>query len=131
ESQKNNEKQSEPKVSEVKNDDGIALIGIDDFFKTSLKIGTIVQAEELPKSNKLLLLKVDLGEDAPRQIVAGIKEFYAPEALVGTQVCVVANLKPAKLMGNLSEGMLLAAKDENGLHLLRPEAPKIAGTPVK
>ncbi len=131
EPQKNNEKQSEPKVNEAKNDEGVALIGIDDFFKTSLKIGTIVQAEELPKSDKLLLLKVDVGEDAPRQIVAGIKEFYAPEALVGTQVCVVANLKPAKLMGNLSEGMLLAAKDENGLHLLRPEAPKTAGTPVK
>ncbi|KIM03528.1 MAG: methionyl-tRNA synthetase [Sulfurovum sp. AS07-7] len=131
EPQKNNEKQSEPKVNEAKNDEGVALIGIDDFFKTSLKIGTIVHAEEVPKSEKLLLLKVDLGEDAPRQIVAGIKEFYAPEVLVGTQVCVVANLKPAKLMGNISEGMLLAAKDENGLHLLRPEAPKTPGTPVK
>lgn len=131
EPQKNNEKQSEPKVSEVKNDEGIALIGIDDFFKTSLKIGTIIEASELPKSDKLLLLKVDVGEVNQRQIVAGIKEFYTPESLVGTQVCVVANLKPAKLMGNLSEGMLLAAKDENGLHLLRPEAPKTAGTPVK
>lgn len=131
ESQKNEEKKKETKMSETKDNAGVALIGIDEFFKTSLKIGTIVEAQELPKSDKLLLLKVDIGEESPRQIVAGIKEFYAPKALVGTQVCVVANLKPAKLMGNLSEGMLLAAKDENGLHLLRPEAPKTAGTPVK
>ena len=66
----------------------------------------------------------------PRQIVAGIKEFYTPESLVGTQACVVANLKPAKLMGMLSEGMLLAAKDEDGLCLVRPEKPKKAGTPI-
>lgn len=131
EPQKNEENKKEVQANEAKNDIGIALIGIDEFFKISLKIGTIVEAQELPKSEKLLLLKVDVGEENPRQIVAGIKEFYSPQALVGTQVCVVANLKPAKLMGNLSEGMLLAAKDENGLHLLRPEAPKTAGIPVK
>lgn len=106
------------------------LITIDKFFETTLKIGTILEAEEVPKSKKLLKLKVDVGEENPRQILAGIKEFYSAEELVGTQACVVANLKPAKLMGMLSEGMLLAAKDENGLHLLRPEAPKQAGTKV-
>ncbi len=106
------------------------LITIDQFFETQLKVGTIVEAEEVPKSKKLLLLQVDLGEEKPRQIIAGIKEWYGPTDLVDTQVCVVANLKPAKLMGMLSEGMILAAKDEDGLALIRPEKPKKAGTPI-
>ena len=106
------------------------LITIEQFFQTELKIGTIVEAEAVAKSKKLLKLQVDIGETQPRQIVAGIKEYYTPESLVGTQVCVVANLKPAKLMGMLSEGMLLAAKDENGLSLMRPEAPRKAGSSV-
>ena len=116
-----------PKKEEKKTD---GIITIDEFFKTSLKIGTIIEAEEVKKSDRLLLLKVDLGEEKPRQIVAGIKEFYTPQDLLNTQVCVVANLKPAKLMGMLSEGMLLAAKDKNGLSLLRPESPKEVGTKV-
>lgn len=110
--------------------DGANLITIDKFFETTIKIGTIIEAVEVPKSSKLLKLKVDLGENRPRQIVAGIKEFYGAEELVGTQACVVANLKPAKLMGLVSEGMLLAAKDENGLSLLRPEKPKTSGTKI-
>ena len=106
------------------------IITIDQFFQTKLKIGTILEAQEVPKSDRLLKLKVDLGEDEPRQIIAGIKEYYKPEELVNTQVCVVANLKPAKIMGNLSQGMLLAAKDKDGLSLMRPEKPKKSGTPV-
>ena len=106
------------------------LIEIGQFFETSLKVGVVVEAEEVPKSKKLLKLQVDLGEDKNRQVVAGIKEFYSAESLVGTQVCVVANLKPAKLMGMMSEGMLLAAKDEDGLCLVRPEKPKKVGTPI-
>ncbi|MDD2448850.1 MAG: methionine--tRNA ligase [Sulfurimonas sp.] len=106
------------------------LIEIGQFFETSLKVGYIIEAEEVPKSKKLLKLQVDLGESKPRQVVAGIKEFYSADSLVGTQVCVVANLKPAKLMGMISEGMLLAAKDEDGLCLVRPEKPKKAGTPI-
>ena len=110
--------------------EGVALIGIDQFFQTSLKVGTVVEAQEVPKSKKLLLLQVDLGEEQPRQIVAGIKEWYSAEDMLGTQVCVVANLKPAKLMGYKSEGMLLAAKDEDGLCMIRPEKPKKPGTPI-
>jgi len=110
--------------------EGIALIGIDQFFQTSLKVGTVIEANEVPKSKKLLLLQVDVGEATPRQIVAGIKEWYSAEEMLDTQVCVVANLKPAKLMGLLSQGMLLAAKDENGLCMIRPEKPKTAGTPI-
>jgi len=116
----------EPKKE--KKEEGI--ITIDQFFQTKLKIGTILEAQEVPKSDRLLKLKVDLGEDEPRQIIAGIKEYYKPEELVNTQVCVVANLKPAKIMGNLSQGMLLAAKDKDGLSLMRPEKPKKSGTPV-
>ena len=106
------------------------LITIDQFFQTSLKLGTVVEAKEVPKSKKLLKLQVDLGEERPRQIVAGIKEYYSADSLVGTQVAVVANLKPAKLMGLLSEGMLLAVKDESGLSLLRPESPKKVGSAI-
>ena len=119
------------KPVEVKKEEKTNLITIDEFFNVELKIGTVVVAEEVKKSKKLLRLEVDLGEEKPRQIVAGIKEYYTPKELIGTNVCVVSNLKPAKLMGMISEGMLLAAKDESGLSLLRPEKPKKAGTPIK
>lgn len=122
----------EEKVQEIKEEivEKDNLIEIGQFFETSLKVGIVVEAEEVPKSKKLLKLQVDLGEGSTRQVVAGIKEFYSAESLIGTQVCVVANLKPAKLMGMMSEGMLLAAKDEDGLCLVRPEKPKKAGTPI-
>lgn len=120
----------EENIEEVKVEEQDNLIEIGQFFETSLKVGIVVKAEEVPKSKKLLKLQVDLGEEKPRQVVAGIKEFYSPDDLMNTQVCVVANLKPAKLMGMMSEGMLLAAKDEDGLCLVRPEKPKKAGTPI-
>ncbi len=125
-------KAAEPK-KEVKKESTVSpegLITIDQFFQTSLKVGTVIEAEEVPKSSKLLKLQVDLGEAAPRQIIAGIREYYTAESLVGTQVCVVANLKPAKLMGMLSEGMILAAKDSEGLCLVRPEKPRLSGSSI-
>ncbi len=125
---KPNDKMKEELNDKKEKDDNLIEIG--QFFETSLKIGVVVEAEEVPKSKKLLKLQVDLGEEKPRQVVAGIKEFYSAESLLNTQVCVVANLKPAKLMGMMSEGMLLAAKDEDGLCLVRPEKPKKAGTPI-
>ncbi|MBS9782482.1 MAG: methionine--tRNA ligase [Arcobacter sp.] len=121
------EVEKKSKVEEKEEDN---LITIDKFFETTLKIGTVLEAVEVPKSKKLLKLQVDVGEEKPRQILAGIKEFYSADELVNTQVCVVANLKPAKLMGLLSEGMLLAAKDEDGLCLIRPEKPKKSGTKI-
>lgn len=125
-------KAAEPKKEEKKEStvSGEGLITIDQFFQTSLKVGTVLEAEEVPKSSKLLKLQVDLGEDSPRQIIAGIREYYSAESLVGTQVCVVANLKPAKLMGMLSEGMILAAKDSEGLCLVRPEKPRASGSSI-
>ncbi|MEJ2372565.1 MAG: methionine--tRNA ligase, partial [Sulfurimonas sp.] len=80
------------KKEEKKEQEPDNLITIDKFFETTLKIGTIVEAEEVPKSKKLLKLQVDLGEERKRQILAGIKEFYSASELVGTQACVVANL---------------------------------------
>ncbi len=133
EAKKSAEKAKSKRSTEEKKgekESGANLITIDQFFQTSLKVGTVVEAEEVPKSKKLLKLQVDLGEERPRQIVAGIKEWYSPDDLMNTQVCVVANLKPAKLMGMLSEGMILAAKDENGLCLIRPESAKKTGTPI-
>lgn len=109
---------------------GDGLIGIDQFFGTSIKIGEILEVEELPKSKKLYKLRVDLGEERPRQIIAGIREFYKKDELLNSLVCVVANLKPAKLMGQISEGMLLAAKDKTGLSLLRPEHKREIGTKI-
>ncbi len=106
---------------EEEKEESVCLIGIDQFFQTQLKIATILEAEAVPKSSKLIKLQINIGEKNPRQIIAGIKEYYKPEDLVGTQICVVANLKPAKIMGLKSEGMLLAAKMGKKLTLMRPE----------
>ena len=85
------------------------LIDIDAFAQIDLRVATVVKAEAIPKAKKLLKLEVDMGER--RTIVAGIASFYRPEDLVGRQVIIVANLKPAKLMGIESQGMLLATVD--------------------
>ena len=119
-----------PKEAKQEQAEAQNLVTIDEFFKTELKIGTVIEAAIVEKSTKLLLLQVDLGEPSPRQIVAGIREHYAPDELIGTQVCVVSNLKPAKIMGIESKGMLLAAKDENGLCLVRPQTNKKSGSKI-
>jgi methionyl-tRNA synthetase len=103
---------------------------IDQFFKTKLVVGTIREAEQVPKSKKLVRLMVDLGEDSLRQLVAGIAERYQAEDLVGRQIVVVANLKPAKLMGVESRGMLLAANIDGAPFLLSPDAEVPPGTVV-
>ena len=106
------------------------IITIDQFFQTKLKIGTILEALEIEGSDKLLKLQVDLGEEKPRQIIAGIKAYYKPEELIQTQICVVSNLKPAKIFGHKSEGMLLAAKDKKSLSLIRPQNKVTNGSSV-
>ena len=105
-------------------------ISIDQFFETVLRVATIQEAEKVPKSSKLMQLTVDVGEDAPRTIVAGIAKAYTAEDLVGKQVVVVANLKPAKLMGIESNGMVLAATDDGKPVVLHPAAPVPNGTRV-
>ncbi|HEX8141730.1 MAG TPA: methionine--tRNA ligase [Pyrinomonadaceae bacterium] len=86
-----------------------SLIEIGDFAKVELRVGEVLTAERVPKSDKLLRLTIDLGEAAPRQVLAGIAEYYEPEKMVGRKVVVVANLKPRKLRGYESQGMILAA----------------------
>lgn len=90
------------------------MIGIEDFAKIDLRVGRILSAERVEKSEKLIKLKVDVGSET-RQVVAGIGKSYLPEDLIGKTIVIVANLKPAKLMGVESQGMLLAASDNNGL----------------
>ena len=107
-----------------------SIITVDQFFETALKIGTVCEAEVVEGSDRLLKLLVDLGEEHKRQIIAGIREFYTPSELINTQVCVVANLKPATIKGLLSQGMLLAAKDKEGLCLIRPERPRKSGAAI-
>ncbi len=99
------------KNNKDKESDSVDYITIDDFGKVDLRVGKIIEAEDIPKSKKLLKLIVDIGEEK-RQIVAGIKEHYNPEDLIGKMVIIVANLKPAKLCGVESQGMLLATGDE-------------------
>jgi methionyl-tRNA synthetase len=106
-------------------------MSIDDFMKIELRVATIVAAERVPKSRKLVKMLVDVGTEE-RTVVAGIAEAYAPEALVGRTVVVVANLKPAKLMGIESNGMVLAASPEGGLPtLVGFEQPLPPGTRVR
>ena len=86
-----------------------SFIEIDDFAKVDLRVGEILTAERVPKSDKLLRFTVDLGEAETRQILAGIAEHYEPEKLVGRKLVIVSNLKPRKLRGFESQGMVLAA----------------------
>jgi methionyl-tRNA synthetase len=106
-------------------------ITIDDFMKVQLKVAKILEAAAVPKSKKLVQLKVDVGEPEPRTILAGIAESYQPEQLVGRTIVVVANLKPAKLMGIESNGMVLAASPEGGGALLLNAEPAVPGTRVR
>lgn len=97
-----------PKVEAPKSD----TITFDDFSKIKLRVGKVLEASEHPNADKLLVLKVDLG-DEQRQIVAGLKAFYDPASLVGKNLIIVANLAPRKMRGLESQGMLLAASTDD------------------
>jgi methionyl-tRNA synthetase len=88
-------------------------IGFDDFTKIDIRIATILEAERVKGSKKLLKLRLDTGLDQ-RTVASGIGEYYAPEDIVGQQVCLLANLAPRKMMGIESQGMILMAKDQDG-----------------
>lgn len=107
-----------------------AQISIDEFMKIQLKTATVLAAERVPKSEKLLKLRVSLGTEE-RQIVAGIGKKYEPESLVGKTIVIVANLKPAKLMGIESQGMVLAAGDSEVRGLVTILEEVDPGTKVK
>jgi methionine--tRNA ligase beta chain len=107
-----------------------STITIDDFKKVVLKVGKVVEATAHTNANKLLVLKVDLGGGETRQVVSGIKQWYAPETLVGKSVILVANLAPAMLRGVESQGMVLAATSGDQVILLSPEKEAAAGSKV-
>jgi len=109
-------KEEEELVEKEKNElnNVIDFVEIEEFKKIDLRVGEVIKAENIEKSNKLIKLIVDLGPLGQKQIIAGIKAFYSPESLLNKKIIVLSNLKPAKLMGELSEGMLLAAKDDKG-----------------
>jgi methionyl-tRNA synthetase len=106
----------------------IPEISIEDFSALDIRTGTIISAEPVPKSSKLLKLQVDIGTET-RQIVSGISQFYKPEELIGKTVVVLANLKTAKIFGIESRGMVLAAGDRASL--LKPETPVEKGTKIR
>jgi methionyl-tRNA synthetase len=93
------------------------VISIRDFKRLDIRIGTIKQVEPINGSNKLFRIQMDMGDHA-RQIISGIAEYYSPEGLVGLQIAVLCNLKPAKIFGNDSNGMLLASESGPNLALL-------------
>lgn len=97
------------------------MISFDDFKKLDLRIGKIEAAERIEGSEKLLKLQVDIG-DGMRQIVAGIGQFHDPEDIVGHEIVILVNLEPRTIMGQESQGMLLAADTESGPILLRPDS---------
>ncbi|HWK22920.1 MAG TPA: methionine--tRNA ligase [Ureibacillus sp.] len=105
-------------------------ISIDDFMKIDLRVATVTACEPIPKADKLLKLQVDLGYEQ-RQVVSGIAQYYKPEELVGQKVIVVANLKPVKLRGELSQGMILAGSHEGTLKLATVDPKLQNGAKVK
>jgi methionyl-tRNA synthetase len=108
-----------------------AIITIDDFMKVELKTAKVLEAEKMPKSQRLLKLKVDAGEAEPRTILAGIAESYEPEQLIGKSIVIVANLAPRKMMGLESNGMVLAASPEGGAAFVINSEPAPPGTRVR
>ncbi|MBE7010867.1 MAG: methionine--tRNA ligase [Ruminococcaceae bacterium] len=114
-------KEEEPKVPEI---------SIDDFAKVEIKVGLVLESARVEGADKLLVSKIRVGDEV-RQIVSGIAKDYAPEEFVGKKVAVITNLKPVKLRGVLSEGMILAAADKKGLAVLTPDKDMPDGTLIR
>ena len=124
------EKSGDTKMDAAKSE-LLSEITIDDFFKAQIKVGKILSAETIEKSEKLYKIMVDVGEENPRQIVSGIRAYYATDELVGKTVCVIVNLKAAKLCGVQSQGMILAADNGSGkVSLLMPDQELEPGSDV-
>ncbi len=122
--------ENKPETKEVKQSGHKEQVSIDDFGKLEFRVGEIIKCEAVEKSSKLLCSQVKIGTEV-KQIVSGIRKYYSPEEMVGKKVMAVCNLKPAKLAGVLSEGMLLCAEDENGdLALMKPEKDFSSGSEI-
>jgi methionyl-tRNA synthetase len=119
------------KVAAIRDKRRAMTISIDDFRHIELRVATVTAAAPHPNADRLLVLTIDLGSEQ-RQLVAGIRAHYTDQDLIGKQVVVVANLQPASLRGVESQGMLLAASDDQGrLAIVTPEKPVANGAQVK
>ncbi len=107
-----------------------ATITIEEFRRVVLRVGRVLEAADHPNANRLLVLKVDIGDGEVRQIVAGIKQWYAPFQLVGKSVLIVANLQPAALRGVQSQGMMLAATSGGEVIVCTTDKEAVPGSPV-
>lgn len=108
----------------------MTTIPYEDFAKLRIAIGTIVTAEVVEGADKLLRLTVDVGEETPRQIISGIRMYFTPEELVGTQCTFLVNLEPKVIRGFESQGMILAVRSGEELALLRPTIPVPPGSAI-
>ena len=113
-----------------KQEEKTEIIGIEDFAKIDLRVGQIKDCAKAENSDKLLVLQVDMGSEI-RQVVSGIAKYYVPDELIGKKVIVVSNLKPAKLRGIESNGMILAADTENGVKVLFADENASLGSKVR
>ena len=104
---------------------------IDDFMKIEIKVGTVMSVTVVDGADKLYIISVDLGEEKPRQILSGIREYVTEEDLLNKQFPFVTNLAPRMLRGYESHGMILAGSDEGGLSLLNPSKPLTNGTRLR
>jgi methionyl-tRNA synthetase len=104
---------------------------IDDFMKIEIKVGTVMSVAVVEGADKLYILQVDLGEEKPRQVLSGIREYVQQEDLLGKQFPFVTNLAPRMLRGHESQGMILAGSDDSGLSLLQPSKTLVNGTRLR
>jgi methionyl-tRNA synthetase len=106
------------------------MVNLEEFKKLDIRIAKVLEVSDHPNADKLFVLKIDTGEKK-KQIVAGIKNFYKKDDLIGRYIVVVDNLEPVTLRGETSEGMLLAAQDEQTISVLIPDRPVKEGSRVK
>lgn len=107
------------------------MVTYEEFKKLEIKVAKIKEVTEHTNADKLYVLKIDVGEPQEKQIVAGIRNFYKPEELIGKEIVVINNLEPAVIRGVESQGMLLAASDENGISVVSPLREVKVGSIVK
>jgi methionyl-tRNA synthetase len=112
-------------------DEGAIMVTIEDFQKFEFVVAHVLDAQPHPDADRLLLLKVDCGDESPRQLVAGIRKSYTPEELVGRQIVMIKNLEPAEIRGQVSQGMILAASGDSGPVLLKPEVHVPVGSKIR
>ena len=109
---------------------GVDMITFDDFKKLELKVAKIVEVKDHPNADKLYVLIIEV-DNSKKQLVAGIKNHYKPEELIDKQIIVINNLEPAVIRGEKSEGMLLAAQDDEKIVILMPEKPVKTGSIIR